>query len=277
MAIQLGTVKQNMPLQNPALQAQQKADLQLQQAAPTLSQTLTPQKTQIQQAATQVAQVKGQEQAKLVQQNVQQAQQTRQLQANEERMAKVKSIMEAKQKTNADALKNAADLDSLGLNLKSQYVDNLTKFKKDELGRTIMNANQLSDWATLKAKNEEEYAEYEQMMLQAIEKKQAVMDNAFKVVTAHLDQEYQKAEALKDQAYMEQVASIRASIDKQRADAKKKAARDSSMWVAGGTILGAVAGGVIGFFAGGVGAAPGAAIGASLGGAAGGAIASQQG
>jgi hypothetical protein len=277
MAIQLGTVKQNMPLQNPALQAQQKADLQLQQAASTMgAQTLTPQKAQIQQAATQVAQVRNQEQTKAVQQNVQQAAQTRSLQDNEERMAKVKETMAAKQKVQADSLKNAADLDALGLNLKSQYVDNVTKFKKDELGRTIMNGRQLSDWAVLKAKNEEEYAEYEQMMLQAIEKKQAVMDHAFKVVSQHLDQEFQKAEQAKDSAYLEQISVIKQNLEKQRSDAKHKAARDSSLWVTGGTVIGTVAGGIIGAFAGGVGAAPGAAIGGSLGAAAGGLMASQQ-
>jgi hypothetical protein len=238
MAIQLGAVKPSIPAQNPAEVAQQKTNLQLQQAGQQmLQQGLTPQKSQIQQAATQVAQVKGQEQLKATQQNIQQAQQDRQLQANATKLSKVQEIMKAKQQVQADSLKNAEVLDGIGLNLRNEYVDKVKQFKKDEIGRAQLNSRQLSDWATLKARNEEEYEEYALMMQQALEKKQAITEQAFKVISQELNQQFLAAEQAKDNATMEQIASIRASIAKAQADARKKTARESQMWTTGGSIL----------------------------------------
>lgn len=278
MAIQLGAVKPTMTAQNPAEVAQQKTDLQLQQAGQQMLQSgLTPQKTQIQQAATQVAQVKGQEQLKATQQNVQQAQQERQVQSNANKVAKVQEIMKSKQKVQADTLKNSELLDGVGMNLRNEYVNKVKEFKKDELGRALLNTRQLSDWAALKSRNEEEYGEYEQMMQQALEKKQAITEQAFKVVSQELNQQWAAAEQSKDQAAMEQIAGIRASIKKAQEDARKKAAGESSMWAIGGTVLGLIAGAAIVIFTAGAGAplAAGAvAAGASAGAAVGGALGS---
>jgi hypothetical protein len=229
---------------------------------------LTPQKTQIQQAATQVAQVKGQEQLKATQQNVQQAQQERQVQSNANKVAKVQEIMKSKQKVQADTLKNSELLDGIGMNLRNEYVNKVKEFKKDELGRALLNTRQLSDWAALKARNEEEYAEYEQMMQQALEKKQAITEQAFKVVSQELNQQWAAAEQAKDQAAMEQIAAIKAEIARKQAEAKKKAAGDSALWSIGASVAGmAVAataiwatGGFAAPAAGGLGAATSAAI-----------------
>lgn len=261
MAIQLGAVKPNIPAQNPAEVAQQKTNLQLQQAGQQmLQQGLIPQKSQIQQAATQVAQVKGQEQLKATQQNVQQAQQDRQLQANATKLNKVQEIMKSKQQVQADSLKNAEVLDGIGLNLRNEYVDKVKQFKKDEIGRAQLNSRQLSDWATLKARNEEEYEEYALMMQQALEKKQAITEQAFKVISQELNQQFLAAEQAKDNATMEQIAGIRASIAKAQADARKKAARESQMWTTGGSILAMGIAGAAILATGPVGAATAAAI-----------------
>jgi hypothetical protein len=284
MAIQLGAVKPTMSAQNPAEVAQQKTDLQLQQAGQQMLQSgLTPQKTQIQQAAGQVAQVKGQEQLKATQQNVQQAQQGRQVQSNANKVIKVQEIMKSKQKVQADTLKNSELLDGIGMNLRNEYVNKVKEFKKDELGRTLLNARQLSDWAVLKARNEEEYAEYEQMMQQALEKKQAITEQAFKVVSQELNQQWVAAEQAKDQAAMEQIAGIRAEIKKAQDKARKDAASNSALWTIGGTVLGAVAGAAIVIGTAGAGApvaaaavAGGASLGASIGGAGGSAVAANQ-
>ena len=277
MAIQLGAVKPTMSAQNPAEVAQQKTDLQLQQAGQQmLQQGLTPQKTQIQQAATQVAQVKGQEQLKATQQNVQQAQQERQVQSNANKVAKVQEIMKSKQKVQADTLKNSELLDGIGMNLRNEYVNKVKEFKKDELGRALLNTRQLSDWAILKAKNEEEYAEYEQMMTQALEKKQAITEQAFKVVSQELNQQWIAAEQAKDQAAMEQIAAIKAEIERKKAEAKKKAALNSQLWITGLTV---VAAGAAIVATGGMAAPAAAAIistSAGIGGTTGAVIASRQ-
>jgi len=277
MAIQLGAVKPTMSAQNPAEVAQQKTDLQLQQAGQQMLQSgLTPQKTQIQQAATQVAQVKGQEQLKATQQNVQQAQQERQVQSNANKVAKVQEIMKAKQTVQADTLKNSELLDGIGMNLRNEYVNKVKEFKKDELGRALLNTRQLSDWAALKARNEEEYGEYEQMMQQALEKKQAITEQAFKVVSQELNQQWAAAEQSKDQAAMEQIAGIRASIKKAQDDARKKAALNSQLWITGLTVAAAAVAIVA---TGGMAAAPAAVIisaSAGAGGTAGAVIAANQ-
>jgi hypothetical protein len=277
MAIQLGAVKPTMTTQNPATQAQQSADLQLQQAGQQMAQSgLTPQKTQIQQAASQVAQVKGQEQLKATQQNVQQAAQERQLQANSNKINKVKEIMQSKQKVQQETLKNTDLLDGIGMNLRNKYVDQVKQFQKDELGRSLMNTRQLSDWAALKARNEEEFAEYSDMMQQALEKKQAITDQAFKVISQELSQQFAIAEQAKDQATMEEIGAIKKRIQEAQIKAKKDAANKSAMWTTVGTVVGiaaavAITAGTMGL---GAAAAP-AIIGASAaGGAAVGTLAS---
>lgn len=276
MAIQLGAVKPTMTAQNPATVAQQKTDLQLQQAGQQMLQSgLTPQKTQIQQAATQVAQVKGQEQLKATQQNVQQAQQDRQLQANANKLTKVQEIMKNKQAVQAETLKNSEQLDAIGMNLRNEYVTKVKEFKKDELGRTVLNSRQLSDWAALKARNEEEFAEYEMIMQQALEKKQAVTEQAFKVISQELNQQWVAAEQAKDQVAQERIAGIKAQIEKARAGARKKAARSAAMWSIGGTLLGMAAGAAIVVGTAGAGApiaASAVAAGMSAGAAGGGAL-----
>jgi hypothetical protein len=272
MAITLGQVKPTIGQQSPAAAAQQRTDLQLQQAAGAATQQgLTPQKSQIQATAGQVAQVKGQEQIKEQQQQVQQAQQQRQVQASEQKVQKVKQLMQTKQELTQKSMQNSQALDSLQMNLRQEYVDKVTKFKKDEIGRTVFNERQLADWAATKARNEEDYAEYEQAMLQAIEKKNAVMEQAFKTVSRHLEQEFIKAEQAKDQAAMEQIAGIRNRIAKEQAEARKKAAQSASLWTTGGTLLGIAAGVAITVSTGGTGAAAIAAA-ASAGGSAGGAF-----
>ena len=239
MAIQLGQVKPALSSANPA---QQSTDLQLQQAAGQLTQQgLTPQKSQIQQVAGQVAATKGQAQVADQQKQVQQAQQNRQLAASEQKVQKVKQLLQTKQAVVDLQMKNTAAVDSLQMNMQQKYVDEVKKFQKDEIGRTVFNTRQLSDWAALKAKNEEEFGNYEQMMLQALEKKNAIMDHSFKVISQHLEQEYLKAEQAKDQAATEQINAIRQDIEKKKLAAKKKAALNSQMWVTGATVVAMVA------------------------------------
>ena len=273
MAIQLGQVKPALSSANPA---QQSTDLQLQQAAGQLTQQgLTPQKSQIQQVAGQVAATKGQAQVADQQKQVQQAQQNRQLAASEQKVQKVKQLLQTKQAITDSQMKNNAAVDSLQMNMQQKYVDEVKKFQKDEIGRTVFNTRQLSDWAAMKAKNEDEYSNYEQMMLQALEKKNAIMDHSFKVISQHLDQEYQKAEQAKDNVMKEQIMDIRNDIAKKAAAAKKKAAQNAMIWQTAGTVLGTVAGMVLAAPTGGLSVAAGASIGAGLGGAAGSVAASQ--
>jgi len=142
-----------------------------------------------------------------------------------------------------------------------------------------LNTRQLSDWAALKARNEEEYGEYEQMMQQALEKKQAITEQAFKVVSQELNQQWVVAEQAKDQAAMEQITGIRAEIKKAQDKARKDAAKRSALWTIGGTALGIAAGIGITIATGGTGAAAiagGASLGGSLGGTVGSTVAANQ-
>ena len=272
MAITLGQVKPAIGQQAPSAIAQQRTDLQLQQATGAATQQgLTPQKSQIQATAGQVAQVKGQEQLKAQEQQVQQAQQQRQLQASEQKIQKVKQLMQTKQQLTQQQMENNSALDGLGMNLRQEYVDSVMKFKKDEIGRSVFNERQLADWAALKARNEEEFAEYEQSVLQAIEKKNRIMEQAFKIVSQKLEQDSTAAEQRQDQEAKLKIAAIQKDLQKRQSDARKKAAKSAMLFTTGGTILGAIAGSVVP----GAGTAAGAAAGAAIGGAAGGLAYSQ--
>ena len=70
------------------------------------------------------------------------------------------------------------ELASFDENLKTDLLDKQLQFQKDEGGRTLLNQNQLLDFALLRSKNETEFKAYEQMMNQADKKHIAMLEAA---------------------------------------------------------------------------------------------------
>lgn len=247
MAITLGGVKPMLSTSTanpmtPTQAGQQASDTQLQSATQQMGQsTLPPQKQAVQQAASQVAQVKGDTQLQESQKQADIAQKQSQAGMAEAKVTKVKQILELKQQTQSESLQNEKSLDSLGLNLKSQYVDSVMKFNKDELGRTAFNNRQLADWAATKARNEDDYAKHEAIMNQAIQRKQAVLDQAYRVISQSLNQQFETAQQANNQVTQEKIAGIRKQLAETQLAAKRKAASDSAMWNYGGAIIGMAA------------------------------------
>jgi hypothetical protein len=148
------------------------------------------------------------------------------------------------------------------------FYDNL-KFKEDELGRTLMNDRQLADWAALKAKSQEDFANFEQISLNALDKKIQTVKVAYARIQQALEQQFQKDESLRDQELVKLLSTAKSALEKKAAQAQAKAANNISMWGAIGTGLGAVIGGVVGTVVlPGVGTTAGAMAGSALGGGA---------
>jgi hypothetical protein len=127
----------------------------------------------------------------------------------------------------------------------SLFYDNL-KFREDEIGRTMFNERQLVDWAVLKAKNAEEFANYEQISLQALEKKQQTLRIAYLRIQDALDKEYKKEEQLRDQKLTRLLTVAEAELAKKQRAADAKARNVSSMWQVGGQIVGGFIGAAVG-------------------------------
>jgi hypothetical protein len=160
--------------------------------------------------------------------------------------------------------KNIAALSAMDSGISaSLFYDNL-KFREDEIGRTLFNERQLVDWAVLKSKNAEDFANYEQISMQALEKKQQTLRVAYLRIQDALDKEFKKDEQLRDQKLTRLLTTAKAELEKKQRAAEAKARNTSSMWQVGGQIVGTIAGAVLGAGTP-VGAAGGGFIGSAIG------------
>jgi biopolymer transport protein ExbB/TolQ len=148
----------------------------------------------------------------------------------------------------------------LSNNLKQDIFDKQTQFQKDELGRTYWNERQLADWKIKQVKSDEELAEFEQNISQEFEKKMALLQASEKSIRQRLEQEMQKSEQEQDQALMQRLQTAEIELQRKQQKAQARAAQNSAMLGALGTLGGmAIAGGII-YTTGGVGAPAAAAI-----------------
>jgi hypothetical protein len=152
--------------------------------------------------------------------------------------------------------------------MKSDLYDGNLKFQKDELGRTMFNERQLVDWAITKARNEEEFENYQQIASQMLERKRMVFDQAWKVLEQNLVYAYNKAEQEKDFALKAELADMKRRFEEKRQRMAAEAQASGAMWSTIGGIVGAGAGLYLGWgnpAAAAAGAAAGQQLGSGLG------------
>ena len=172
------------------------------------------------------------------QQQMQQAgQQALQQQGREQRQAG----FEQQLKLNEQQQNIANRLARIDSRYKNMLLDDQLSFRKDQANQTLLNQRQLADFALLKAKNKEEYAQYAQMSQQIHNRELQLMEAAQAKIDQALRQNYVKKGKPLDRALQKELAEKKRSLDAAIARKKQKAANNALMWNAGGQILGAAA------------------------------------
>lgn len=141
-------------------------------------------------------------------------------------------------------------LSSLSNDLKDQLIDSQLAFKKDERGRLLLNDRQLLDIAALNATNEEEFRNYQQSIQQVSDRKIAMMEQAYKLISQELTNNLAKSEAGANQEQTlrltRQKQAMQKKIEKERADQANKAAIGTGIGTVAGAVLGGPAGAMVG-------------------------------
>jgi hypothetical protein len=263
----LRNLSAQLPVANQKVAAGQQAarDIQLQRAvkaAPVSAPVTTTAQTTGAAAATQA----GQQAVQGATQAVQQQGQVGQIglaEQGREAQARTASLSLGANEQKMDNVQRLARIDE---RLKKELYDDNMSFQKDELGRTIFNERQLSDYARSNARDDQQFQNYAQQAEQISKRTLQAMEHAYRLVEQDLNQKYMTAKQSKDQKTQMEVERMKAEARAAMEKAKNKAANRAAAWQAGGTIAGTVAGGILG------GGPQGATAGGGAGGALGGAI-----
>lgn len=294
----LQQLSNQLPVANRQLAQRQQAarDLQLQQAiqkAPTTA----PIAQSAQQTGAAMAQAAGQQQLQNVQQGVEQQGQIAKLGLQEQQQQGQARLGALALGQKEEAMNNEQKFAQISEQAKKEMFDSRKQFAQDEMGRKFTNERQLADYAALKAKNEQDWMDYQQKSTQLYDKKSQVLQAAQAKIAQQLEYENKLVNQLQDQLNKKQMTEKERAVNmkilddklKQRqvlrqraADAQaaldRAAARKANRKAQGqaiGTVVGAVIGAVVvGYVTGGTGTAAGYAAGASVGSSVGGAIGS---
>lgn len=147
--------------------------------------------------------------------------------------------------------------------VKNALLDQQLQFSKDERGRTMLNDRQLADVAILKAKNAEDFANYQQATEQVADRKVKAMEYAYNLMRQSMESGYDAQGRRLDFESKQKIKQSMNNAEKMLNDEKNRIAARQAMWGAAGTVIGAVIGGATG-------GSQGAKTGASVGGAGGG-------
>jgi len=258
---QLGNLSTQMPGQNEQLLKQQQNTQNIQMKASLSQLPDTVSKRQLQQVGGQMAQQQAQPLVNTAQQNLQSQQQAGQMQLQAQQSDIQQGI---KQRSRAAQIRQnslANQLAQQSGQLKQELFDANMSFQKDELGRTQWNQRQLTDFAVMQAKSQEELANYEDAMRQEHEKKMAVLQAAEAAVRQKLQQAFQSGELQKNQQLERDLLQARQQLADKMQKQQRAAQRNAMILTAAGTIVGAGIGSL--------GGPAGAMMGANIGGAAG--------
>lgn len=252
--------------QNVAKQGQQAVGaqaMQLEQAARGIKPT-GPAQIQQTGAAVQAAQQQGFVQAQ--QQGAQQSLQLRQQASQIDAAQQEATLKERELGLQTQQRKLQQRIYTMDRKLGNELFRKQVQFKKDQLGRTMWNEQQLSDFKRLTAQNKEELIQYEMNLRQMWEKKQSFLKIAHERASQEYKNKFERGEFEKDaeakKSLLAFIQKLEADQAKAQADAKNSAMRTQAIFRTAGTVFG----GVLGFIYGGgpMGAAGGAAAGGTL-------------
>jgi hypothetical protein len=286
----LQQLSQQIPVASSRAAQQQQAarDIQLQQAVAKAPVTAPVQQTAAQVGAAQ-AQTAGQQAVQAATSQIQQQGQIAQQGQAVQQMADRKDLAQSEMGLRSEQQGIDNQLAQISLQGKQELFDKNIKLERDELGRAMLNQDQLDDYVLSKARTEQDWANYQQQVEQAYKRKQQFTDYSMNKLSQELQQQAALENLIAEReqdvklttAQREasrkarlQVANNKLAIEQQLADfqfQKEKEAADAAnraakRGMAGSLILGipaAIAGGIYG---GPAGAAMGFQAGSAIGG-----------
>jgi hypothetical protein len=122
------------------------------------------------------------------QQNAANAGQVNQLALGQQGATIQKTLQDREQALAKSQFDQQQRLSKLSSQLSKQLHDETMTFQKDELGRTVLNEQQILDYKIITAKNAEEMDNFRVMKEQILARKQAVMKQAYNVISQKLQQ-----------------------------------------------------------------------------------------
>jgi hypothetical protein len=184
-----------------------------------------------------------------------------------QQLQQTQRLADAEQAYNNFGIKISNSLAAIDRDAKAELLDKQLDFNRNQANQLILNERQLSDFAALSSRSQEEYQTKIQIMGQAYERKAQLYEASVKTLKQTLQQGYLKeGQRLNQESKARIVAAIRAAEEQAR-KAKARASNRMAMGGALGTVTGIAVGGAL--IASGVGAPVGATlmVGAAGGGA----------
>jgi hypothetical protein len=206
-----------LPVASARLQQQQQAarDLQLQQAVQKAPEAVPVQATAAQIGQAQAASA-GQQAIAAAQKQVESQAQVAEQAVAVERLDSQKGLAQAEMGVRQQQQDLETKLSNVSLDGKRELYDKTMEFKRDELGRTKFNEDQMDDYALSKARNEDEFRNYSQQVDLLYQRKQTLYDVQLKKVSQELQQQSQLKNQLLDQLQGTELTAL-----------QKRAARDA--------------------------------------------------
>jgi hypothetical protein len=278
----------SMPVANEQIAARQKAarDLQLLQAvqkAPAGGAIIPT----AQQTGAAMAASAGQDQIQRIQNAAQAQDQISQIGQNVQALELQKQGAEFQSGLKEQQMTDAQRLASISEDAKAEVFDTRMQFQRDRNQQEFLNQVQLSDYAVLRAKTEEDWQNYVQRTEQLAARKEMTLKFAYQKLSQQLQFENQQINQLRDQltkkgitereaATKREILNKKLQLDLQlkgqlaalqaaQQRAASREARRKAKNAAKGQIIGSVIGGVLGSEAGPAGAAAGAGAGGQIG------------
>lgn len=177
------------------------------------------------------------------------------------------AVGEARLTRQKQATDNEAALASLDATTKRRLFDDRTTFQSNVVGQGALQTSQLVDWATTKAKSQQQLDDYKQSVEQATQKQELLYKQGYDAMSATLEADAKGQIQKLDEQTKLQITAAQSQFKLQYEQAKAKAQSNVQLFQGAGMVVGGVVGAIYG-------GPVGAAAGASLGGAAGGMVGS---
>ena len=120
----------------------------------------------------------------------------------------------------------------------SELFDANMKFQTDELGRASLNDRQLADYAILTARSQEQLADYEADISQALDRKANLLKRSYQILEQAEQQLFQAEQTEANQDLQRRIALAKKKQAEDLAKIQNKAANNAAIW-GGVTAVGA--------------------------------------
>lgn len=168
--------------------------------------------------------------AQAVQQGAQQQTQAAEDVLSDERAKKEGDLRTLKTLVSRQARELSGLLYKEDASAQGELFDGSMRFEQDELGRTVLNDRQLADYAVTSAKSQEELADYEQEVNQALERKQALLQQAFSILSQTEAQVFEREQTEANQDLQRRIAEAKQKLEADMAKLQNEAANSAAIW-----------------------------------------------